>query len=137
MPEYAVWRDMGARCRIPRHPQWKYYGGRGITACERWSDFANFLADMGNRPSPRHTLDRIDNDGGYTPENCRWATRRQQMNNTRRNRVIEIKGEERTVTRWARHFGVDPATAWSRIYRGWDAREAVSLPPVPPGHTRS
>lgn len=81
--EYRAWVDMRARCEKPQCRAFPYYGARGIKVCERWSNFATFLDDMGRRPSPRHSLDRIDNDGDYTPENCRWATRDVQSHNKR------------------------------------------------------
>lgn len=80
-PEYRTWAAMRQRCLNPRSSRYPTYGGRGITICERWSNFTAFLADMGPRPSPDHSLDRIDNDKGYEPSNCRWATRSQQQRN--------------------------------------------------------
>jgi hypothetical protein len=82
-PEKAIWTNMKARCLRPQNKDFRYYGGRGIKVCEEWMCFENFLADMGRRPHPKLTLDRIDNDGNYEPGNCRWATRKQQNDNKR------------------------------------------------------
>ncbi len=85
-PEHKIWKSMKARCNNPKSPFFKYYGGRGIRVCERWAtSFEAFLADMGNRPDPNLSIDRINNDGNYEPGNCRWATMKEQANNTRRS----------------------------------------------------
>jgi hypothetical protein len=101
--EYTSWKAMRQRCYSPNYTKFMDYGGRGITVCERWNDFANFLADMGRKPSKRHSLDRIDNDGPYSQENCRWGTKRQQSRNRRKWVMIDkvIHGDIMTV-RWRR-----------------------------------
>lgn len=85
LPIYLNWQTMIQRCENPKHPKYPIYGARGITVCERWKVFENFYADMGDRPSPHYSIDRKDNDKGYSPDNCRWATKREQLLNTRRS----------------------------------------------------
>lgn len=129
-PLYNTWRSMIARCHNPKNPSFQNYGARSITVCERWrASFADFLADVGARPSPRHTLDRKDGSGNYEPANVRWATRREQAENRFDNRFIEYRGERRTLTAWARRFAVHPATLHSRLIEfGWTMDRAVSEP---------
>lgn len=104
--EYHTWRGLKGRCENPTHKQYPAYGGRGITLCDRWRDsFESFYADMGPRPAGT-TLDRIDNDGPYSPDNCRWATAYEQQNNRRSNVRITLDGETRTMKQWAMHFGI-------------------------------
>lgn len=128
MPEYWAWRSMRQRCNKPSHHAYRDYGGRGISICPRWDDFAKFMEDMGPRPSVRHSLDRIDNDGPYSPENCRWATRQEQSENKRSNRWVDIDGVRRTVTEWCRHSGISEGTAHRRIAWGWSMRDVFMTP---------
>ena len=106
-PLYHTWYAMVARCQNPRAQSYHNYGGRGITVCDRWLEsFENFYADMGERPSPKHSIDRIDNDGPYSPENCRWATWEEQANNRRNNVWIEFQGERLSAAQWRKRLGV-------------------------------
>lgn len=128
-PEHAVWAAMIQRCRNPNSPNRHNYGARGITVCERWGDFANFLEDMGLRPAPDMTLDRIDNDKGYSPENCRWVSKKGNARNTRRNRYVIFRGKRITIAEAAEIAGTDPSTMWRRLDNGWPTERAVTQPP--------
>lgn len=120
-----MWR----RCTNPRRPQFRYYGGRGIRVCERWRDFSVFLSDMGERPSPAHSPDRIDNDRGYEPGNVRWATQREQTRNRRTNVIVTAFGRAMTLAAWAEGFGINESTLRERLRRGWLPERAVTQPP--------
>jgi hypothetical protein len=125
-PEFSVWSGVRERCFNEKNPAFHYYGGRGITMCREWAEsFPAFLADMGTRPSPRHTLDRIDNSRGYEPGNCRWATQEEQANNRRSTVKIEHDGEVLSVAQWAKRFGLPKATLWGRLREGVPFKEAV------------
>jgi len=124
-PEYNSWRGMLGRCLYPKNKKYADYGGRGIIVCERWRKFENFLADMGCKPTPRHTLDRKDSDGDYTPENCCWATRATQSRNTRRTRWVTHAGRTQCLQDWANELGIPPGTLSSRLDRGWSIGEAL------------
>lgn len=126
--EYGVWEEMVGRCTRPSHRNFHHYGGRGITVCERWRDFTFFFADLGSRPFPDASLDRIDNDGNYEPGNVRWATRREQARNTRANRLVEIDGRAMPVVEAAESIGMAQVTFATRIRRGWSVERAVSQP---------
>lgn len=105
--EYHAWRGAKDRCVNPSHVSFKNYGGRGIRMCDRWlNDARAFLDDMGPKPSPKHTIDRIDNDGDYVPGNCRWATRREQMMNRRNVLRASFAGEVKTVMEWSEILGI-------------------------------
>lgn len=128
-PEYEAWDGMIVRCSCPSHNSYPRYGGRGITVCPRWRiSFENFLADVGRKPTPKHSLGRIDNNKGYEPGNVRWETWRQQCSNTRRSRFIEINGERKTLAEWARAAGLSYAALRTRIVRGWPPARAISTP---------
>lgn len=122
---------MVTRCTDPNSIGWKYYGGRGIVVCERWSGkdgFLNFYADMGDRPTKKHTIDRIDSNGNYEPKNCRWSTTTEQHRNQKGNRIIEIDGVSMCLSAWAEKMGIPPHTIYNRIKAGWDERSAVLEP---------
>lgn len=124
-PTYTAWCNMKARCTKESHIQWKDYGGRGISYAPRWEFFENFLRDMGEKPKGL-TLGRIDNDGNYCPENCRWETKRQQSTNTRQNRNITFNGKTKTLVEWAEIAGVPYMTFYYRLHRGMDMERALS-----------
>lgn len=126
-PEYNSWKCMMARCYNQGHMHFNSYGGRGIFVCEQWHDFDAFISDMGKRPNG-HSLDRIDNEKGYGPDNCRWATAKQQANNRRNNTVIEVNGVEKTISQWADDLGTSASTVAARINMGWSVEDAVSYP---------
>ena len=114
------------RCCNPNNPKFKNYGGRGIAVCERWRSYDAFLEDVGQRPTPAHTLDRIDNDGPYAPENCRWATRNEQARNMRKTIMVSAFGERKSLTDWAEQFGLHPRTVHSRILAGSTPEHALT-----------
>lgn len=127
---YNVWAGMRKRCMNRKHSDFPLYGGRGISICERWkgvNGFANFLADMGEVPVGM-SLDRIDNNGDYCPENCRWADQKTQQRNRRSNRAVTIDGRTLIVTDWAKEFNIKVHTVWSRIRKGWDVHLALTTP---------
>lgn len=114
--EHATWTKMKQRCQNPRNPKYPIYGARGIFVCERWRDsFENFLTDMGPRPSVRHSIDRKNNDGPYSPENCHWALPKVQSRNTRTNHIVEIDGLRLCVTEWCEHMNVPKWKAYELI----------------------
>ncbi len=112
---YNIWQNVRQRCENPRYPRYSDYGGRGIAVCDRWKRFENFLADMGEAPSDK-SIDRWpDNNGNYEPDNCRWATRVEQANNKRNNRLITQDGVTKTLTQWLRDLGISKAGAQYRL----------------------
>jgi hypothetical protein len=127
IPAYKVWDSMLQRCRNPRDRSFANYGGRGIGVCERWEKFENFLGDMGE-PPPGMTLDRRENDGDYTPENCKWATRSEQMRNTRQSRILTFKDKSLCVVDWAEILGIDRKVLYKRLDYGWSVEKTLSTP---------
>lgn len=125
-PTYQTWRAMRARCLDANNEKYPTYGGRGIAVCERWGDFANFLADMGERPEGL-TLDRRDNDGPYAPDNCRWATGKEQRANQRVSQMLEFAGIRAFVTEWSDIVGINPRTIRSRLRSGWSTEQALKF----------
>lgn len=126
-PEHAAWQNMLARCERPQHPGYADYGGRGIRVCAAWRDsFDTFLADVGPRPSPRHSLDRRDNESGYEPGNVRWATATEQQRNSRHNRRVTFRGETMPLVAFCDRVGVPWKRAWGRLELGWTPEEIVA-----------
>jgi hypothetical protein len=126
-PEYSVWEGMHYRCSNPNAAYWHIYGGKGVSVCARWRDFANFYADMGPRPSTQYSIERLESSGDYEPGNCVWATPREQSNNTTRNVFITHQGETLTIAQWARKLNLVSGTLRNRLKRGWSL-ERVLLP---------
>jgi hypothetical protein len=148
--EYRTWHDMRRRCENPTRKYFKDYGGRGITVCHAWrTSFARFLADVGLRPTPQHTLDRKNNNGHYScgkckecrtnhwPKNCRWSDKITQANNTRTNRFFSFQGRTQTIAQWAREFHLSTATLWARLFvYNWAISRALTTPLRERSHRR-
>ena len=127
-PVYQIWQAVKQRCCNPKSRHYGYYGGRGITICPEWRDsFLAFYRDMGDPPTPGHQVERINNNKGYEPGNCRWATRDEQMRNTRRCRLITFDGRTMVLTDWAKELGISPNTLRVRISQ-WGVEKALSTP---------
>jgi len=127
--EYNSWRAMKERCTNPKWRAYHRYGGRGITIDPRWASsdgFVAFFADMGKKPTPKHSLDRIDNDGDYTPENCRWSSQTTQVTNSSQPNFIEIDGVKKPVTKWIKEYGMSVYTYYYRINQGLSPIEALT-----------
>ena len=127
--ERNIWQGMLNRCALPCPSNVACYGARGISVCDRWREsFANFLSDMGRRPTLKHSIDRIDVSGNYEPSNCRWATPKEQGRNKRNNHMIAHNGETKCVAEWAEILGVKARTIRDRLARGWSADAALTTP---------
>ena len=126
---YGIWENMKTRCTNPKYKGFRHYGGRGIKLCAEWNNSKVFILwAIKNGYQDDLYLDRIDNNKGYGPENCRWATRKEQENNKRTNHLITIDGETKDVTQWEEAMGFRQNAIFSRLYRGWTPREAVLVP---------
>jgi len=123
---YTTWKGMKYRCSNPRVDSYKNYGGRGISVCARWEDFSNFKKDMGEPPEGM-SIDRINNDAGYFPGNCRWATPEQQQRNRVNNTKLTFSGRTLCLVEWAAMTGIRPSTIGSRIKRGWSIADTLSI----------
>lgn len=124
---YRIWVKLRGRCNNPSYHEYSNYGGRGISVCEEWN--TNFMSfynwSLANGYAENLTLDRINNDGNYEPNNCRWATQKQQCNNFRRNHLLTYKGETRTMQEWGELLGVNVSTMSTRAWRGWSTQEIL------------
>jgi hypothetical protein len=126
-PLYRIWRGMVGRCTNPRRKDYARYGGRGVEVCARWLRFENFVADMAPKPAHEFQVDRIDNNGPYSPENCRWATPEQQARN--RRDLVEFRGERLTRVEWAERTGIDKDRIGQRLRYGWSVERALTESP--------
>lgn len=124
---YNIWVAMRTRCNNPNQACYKHYGGRGIKVCERWNTFANFLADMGNCPTGM-TIERKNRDGDYEPSNCKWATRKEQMRNFGRNKILTIHGVTACLSELCEKFNTDADLISCRLSRGWSEERAFNTP---------
>jgi hypothetical protein len=126
--EYTTWGGMIKRCTNPKAKSYERYGGRGISVCQRWRDsFVDFYEDVGPKPSNEHSLERIDNNKNYEPENCRWATGSEQARNTRRNHTLTLSGVTRTLVEWSEITGLKSSTIRMRVSRyGWSVERALT-----------
>lgn len=125
--EYTAYLNMILRCYNPKARGYERYGAKGIKVCSKWLQcFANFYSDMGTKPTSKHSLDRIDNKKGYSPENCRWATSKEQSENRRNTIWLEFNGKRMTATSWAKEVGLPVTSVYTRIANGWSPERVLS-----------
>lgn len=127
-PEHRTWMSMHSRCYNKKTPNYKNYGGRDISVSSRWKVFENFLKDMGEKPFREASLDRINNSGNYSLENCRWASRTDQANNRRSNRLIAFRNKTMNITQWAKELNVKPFVLYARLKLGWSDIDTLLKP---------
>lgn len=127
--EHRTWRNIISRCHREQDKDYPRYGGRGITVCERWREsFEAFLSDMGPRPSDRHSIDRLDNNGPYAPDNCAWNLMREQSRNRRNSTLITFNGETKNIVDWAASAGLCRVLIKHRLRAGWSVQDALTRP---------
>lgn len=131
---YKVWISMNSRCNNPKNKSYQYYGGRGIKVCERWSNknpngFQNFIKDIGNKPGPNYSIDRVNNNLGYSLDNCRWSTKKEQNTNQKSNLFYEYKNKKQCLKDWAKEYNIKYTTLWQRIFvNGLSFVNAINTP---------
>lgn len=123
--EYQTWCGMRARCHNKKCKEFRFYGAKGVSVCKRWDSFSNFYSDMGDRPTNKHSIDRIDPSGNYEPGNCRWATNAEQGRNKRNSIYITIQGETKTINEWAERLKKSAGAIRARMHRGMSPMDAV------------
>lgn len=131
--EYRTWKSMHSRCKCKHPVTRRNYLDRGIKPCSEWSDFTIFLRDMGKHPGKGFELDRIDNDKGYSKDNCRWITTRGNRINRRSTHWLEFDGKKQTIADWSLEIGINPRTLSNRLLRGWTVEEALTEPSATKG----
>ncbi len=124
-PEYQAWADMKARCLDPNNRRYSAYGGRGVMVCDQWLTFTGFFDDMGPRPTPKHSLERANNNGDYCPENCVWATMKSQGRNRRDNHLVTFLGKTLCVTEWSELIGIPRHILYTRLKAGWPVERVL------------
>jgi hypothetical protein len=127
-PEYGIWSGIKVRCLNKNNSRYSYYGGREITVCKRWLVFENFFEDMGERPSKRHSVERKNNNLGYTPKNCIWATRHQQAWNRRNSKILTFQGKSMPLGELAQVFNISAKRVWWRLSVGWSVERSLTQP---------
>lgn len=125
--EYTTWDSMIQRCKNPNNTAFHKYGGRGINVCERWMSFRNFIDDMGLKPSLQHSIERLDNDGDYEPNNCVWADLKTQSRNKRTNHILTLNGKSQCLVKWAEELNLRPNTISTRLHRGWSVEKSLKI----------
>lgn len=131
--QHHSWKGMRARCKNTKNTSYKDYGGRGIKVCDRWMSYDNFIADMGEPPSPQHSIERINNNGNYEPSNCRWATKKEQANNRRKRidaKEITYNGVTKSIPEWAKISNLTYQIISRRLNEGWDVETILTKPRI-------